>query len=385
MSVDVTKTVPGELKRTPLYALHLALGARMAPFAGYDMPLNYPIGVLAEHRHTRTAAGLFDISHMGQIILRPKSGALADAARALERLVPADILGLVPGKQRYTFFTNENGGILDDLMVANRGNHFLLVVNAACKDNDEALLHNGLSQDCHVERSDHALIALQGPKAEAALAKLVPACGEMRFMDVREVPIMGTPCVVMRSGYTGEDGFEISMPQDVVREIAEGLLEDPEVTPVGLVARDTLRLEAGLCLYGADIDEATTPVMAGLSWAIPKSRRGSGERIGGFPGSPIILHELESGAGAHRVGLVIEGRTPVRAGAPLFAGDAGDALAGHVTSGGFGPSLDRPIAMGYVPTPLADLGTRLFAEVRGKRLPATVSPLPFVEHHYKRG
>jgi aminomethyltransferase len=385
MGVDVTKIVSEDLKQTPLHPLHLDLGARMAPFAGYDMPLNYPTGVLAEHWHTRTAAGLFDISHMGQIVLRPKSGVLADAARALERLVPADILELVPGKQRYTFFTNERGGILDDLMVANRGDHFLLVVNAACKENDEALLHNGLAQHCDVERSDHALIALQGPKAEAALAKLAPACKEMRFMDVRDMPIMGTPCVVMRSGYTGEDGFEISMPPNVAREIVEGLLEDPDVTPAGLAARDTLRLEAGLCLYGADLDGATTPVMAGLSWAIPKSRRGGGERLGGFPGSPIIFDELERGTGARRVGLAPEGRMPVRAGAPIFADDAGGVLVGHVTSGGFGPSLDRPIAMGYVPTPLSDLGTRLFAEVRGKRLPATVTPLPFVEHHYKRG
>ena len=384
MSVDA-KTVPEEFKWTPLHALHLALGARMVPFAGYHMPLNYLAGVLAEHRHTRAAAGLFDISHMSQIVLRPKSGALADAARALERLVPADILELVPGKQRYTFFTNESGGILDDLMIANRADHYLLVVNAACKESDEALLHNGLAQDCDVERSDHALIALQGPKAEAALAKLAPACTEMRFMDVREMKIMGMPCVVARSGYTGEDGFEISMPSDVACEIVEGLLEDPDVAPVGLAARDTLQLEAGLCLYGADIDEATTPVMAGLSWAIPKSRRGGGERIGGFPGSPIILDELERGAGAHRVGLAPEGRTPVRAGAPLFANDAGGVLVGHVTSGGFSPSLDRPIAMGYVRTALSDFGTQLFAEVRGKRRPATVTPLPFVEHHYKRG
>jgi len=385
MSVDVTKTVSQDLKRTPLHALHLALGARMAPFAGYDMPVNYPAGVLAEQRHTRASAGLFDISHMGQIVLRPKSGTLADAARALERLVPADILELIAGRQRYAFFTNERGGILDDLMVANRADHYLLVVNAARKQNDEALLHNGLAQDCDIELSGHALIALQGPKAEAALAKLAPNCTEMRFMDVREMPIMGTLCVVMRSGYTGEDGFEISMPPDVAREIAEGLLEDPDVMPVGLAARDTLRLEAGLCLYGADIDEATTPVMAGLSWAIPKSRRGGGERIGGFPGSPIILDELERGSGAHRVALAPEGRMPVRAGAPLFANDAGGALVGHVTSGGFSPSLDRPIAMGYVPTPLSDLGTRFFAEVRGKRLPAIVTALPFIEHHYKRG
>lgn len=383
MSVEA-KTSPDSQMRTPLHALHLALGGRMAPFAGYDMPLNYPTGVLAEHRCSRSAAGLFDVSHMGQVILRPKTRAVADAARALERLVPADIVGLAAGRQRYTFFTNDKGGILDDLMVANRGDHYLLVVNAACKENDESHLRDNLSRDCDIERCDHALVALQGPKAEAALAGLAPDCTSMRFMDVREMPIMGTNCVVARSGYTGEDGFEISMPSDVAREIVEGMLEDENVVPVGLAARDTLRLEAGLCLYAADIDETTTPGMAGLSWAIPKCRRGGGERIGGFPGSPIILDELERGAGTHRVGLAPDGRTPIRAGAPLFVEPTGGDPVGHVTSGGFGPSLDRPVAMGYVPTPLSGLGARLFAEVRGKRLPVAVVPLPFIEHHYKR-
>jgi aminomethyltransferase len=385
MSVDATKTVPEELNRTPLHALHLALGARMVPFAGYDMPLNYPTGVLAEHRHTRAAAGLFDISHMGQIVLRPRSGALDDAARALERLVPADILELVPGKQRYTFFTHESGGILDDLMVANRGAHYLLVVNAACKETDEAHLRDNLSMDCDIERHDLALIALQGPKAEAVLTRLAPDSASMRFMDVRDMPIMGTACVVTRSGYTGEDGFEISIPSDVVREIAEGLLEDPDVAPVGLAARDTLRLEAGLCLYGSDIDDATTPEMAGLTWAIQNARRRTGQRTGGFPGASIILHELERGTKRCRVGLGPEDRTPVRAGAPIFAEDEGGPPIGQVTSGGFSPSLDRPIAMGYVPTPLSEPGTKLFAEVRGKRLPVAVTTLPFIAHHYKRG
>jgi aminomethyltransferase len=384
MSVEVAKK-SSVLKRTPLHALHVALGARMAPFAGYDMPLHYADGMLKEHRHTRSAAGLFDVAHMGQILLRPEPGDMADTARALERLVPADILGLAAGRQRYSFFTNERGGILDDLMVANRGDHLLLVVNAACKKKDEALLRDAISADCDIAQLDRALIALQGPKAEAALAKLVPDCVDMRFMDVREMKIMGAYCVVSRSGYTGEDGFEISTPSDVAREIAEGLLEDPDVAPAGLAARDTLRLEAGLCLYGADIDEATTPVMAGLSWAIPTCRRLGGERMGGFSGSPIILDELERGIGANRVGLASEGRVPVRGGAPLFIEETGGAAVGHVTSGGFGPSLDRPVAMGYVPTPLSGLGTQLFAEVRGKRLPVTVTALPFVEHHYKRG
>lgn len=383
MSVEA-KTSPNSLRQTPLHALHLDLGARMAPFAGYDMPLNYPAGVLAEHRHTRTAAGLFDISHMGQILLRPKDGVLTDAARALERLVPADILGLAQGRQRYTFFTNDTGGILDDLVVANCGAYYLLVVNAACKENDESLLRDSFSQNFDVEPCDRALIALQGPKAESALAHLAPDCAGMRFMDVRELSIMGKLCVVTRSGYTGEDGFEISIPSDVAREIAEGLLENPDVAPVGLAARDTLRLEAGLCLYGADIDAGTTPVMAGLTWAIQPIRRHGGERVGEFPGAPIILDELERGPAIHRVGLAPEGRMPVRAGTPLFVEEAGEAPVGHVTSGGFGPSLGRPIAMGYVPTALSAPGTKLFAEVRGKRLPATVTPLPFVQHHYKR-
>lgn len=385
MGIEIAKESSAPLKRTPLHALHVPLGARMAPFAGYDMPLHYADGVLKEHRHTRTAAGLFDVSHMGQIVLRPKSRDMADAARVLERLVPADILGLASGRQRYTFLTNGSGGILDDLMVANRGDHYLLVVNAACKETDEVLLRDSLSKDYDVERTDHVLIALQGPKAEAALAKFAPNCVDMWFMEVREMKIMGTPCVVARSGYTGEDGFEISMPSDVAREIVEGLLEDPDVAPAGLAARDTLRLEAGLCLYGADIDAATTPAMAGLGWTIPAVRRPDGQRAGGFPGAAIILDELDRGIAARRVGLASEGRTPVRAEAPLFAEEAGSAPVGHVTSGGFGPSLDRPIAMGYVPTELSKLGTRLFAEVRGKRLPTVVASLPFVEHRYKRG
>lgn len=378
------KTSPNSLKRTPLHALHLDLGARMAPFAGYDMPLSYPPGVLAEHRHTRTAAGLFDISHMGQILLRPKDRVLTDAAHALERLVPADILGLAQGRQRYTFFTNENGGILDDLMVANCGESYLLVVNAACKENDESLLRNSFSRNCDVEQCERGLIALQGPKAEPVLAHLAPDCAGMRFMDVRELSIMGKLCIVTRSGYTGEDGFEISMPSDVAREIAEGLLENPDVAPVGLAARDTLRLEAGLCLYGADIDAVTTPVVAGLTWAIQSVRRHGGERAGEFPGAPIIFDELERGSAMHRVGLVPEGRMPVRAGTPLFVEEDDEAQVGHVTSGGFGPSLGRPIAMGYVPASLSAQGTKFFAEVRGKRLPATITPLPFVQHHYKR-
>jgi aminomethyltransferase len=385
MSVDVGKTDSESLNRTPLHGLHVDLGARMVAFAGYEMPVQYPMGVLKEHLHTRSAAGLFDVSHMGQIELRAKSGTVADAARALERLVPVDIVGLRPGRQRYAFLTNDSGGILDDMMVANGGDRLVLVVNAACKTADEAHLRAHLAEDCHIEVLDRGLIALQGPKAETALARLAPACAEMRFMDVRDLIIMGAACVVIRSGYTGEDGFEISIPADVAREIAEGLLEDADVAPIGLGARDSLRLEAGLCLYGADIDTTTTPVEAGLEWAMQTSRRAGGARAGGFPGASVILEQLASGPARRLVGLRPEGRAPVRAGAPLFERSESGSRIGIVTSGGFGPSVEAPVAMGYVPAPLSTPGMQIFAEVRGARLPVKVAALPFVERHYKRG
>lgn len=373
------------LKHTPLHALHMELRARMVPFAGYDMPVQYPPGVLKEHLHTRAGAGLFDVSHMGQMVMRAKSGDVRDAARALERLVPVDILDLAPGRLRYAFFTNAHGGILDDLMVANCGDHLLLVVNAACKATDEAHLRGQLGKECEVERLDRALIALQGPKAETALAILAPECTSMRFMDVRTLTLMGAECMVSRSGYTGEDGYEISTPADIAREIAEELLANADVAPIGLGARDSLRLEAGLCLYGSDIDDRTTPVEAGLSWAIQKERRSGGAREGGFPGAEIILGQLEHGTPRHRVGLRPEGRAPVRASAPLYVEADASARIGSVTSGGFGPSLNAPIAMGYLAAALAVPGTRVFAEVRGNRLPIAVTALPFIVPKYKRG
>ena len=363
----------------------MELRARMVPFAGYDMPVQYPPGVLKEHLHTRAGAGLFDVSHMGQIVMRAKSGDVRDAARALERLVPVDILDLAPGRLRYAFFTNAHGGILDDLMVANCGDHLLLVVNAACKATDEAHLRGQLGKECEVERLDRALIALQGPKAETALAILAPECTSMRFMDVRTLTLMGAECMVSRSGYTGEDGYEISTPADIAREIAEELLANADVAPIGLGARDSLRLEAGLCLYGSDIDDKTTPVEAGLSWAIQKERRSGGAREGGFPGAEIILGQLEHGTPRHRVGLRPEGRAPVRASAPLYVEADASARIGSVTSGGFGPSLNAPIAMGYLAAALAVPGTRVFAEVRGNRLPIAVTALPFIVPKYKRG
>ena len=373
------------LRHMPLHALHIELRARMVPFAGYDMPVQYPPGVLKEHLHTRAGAGLFDVSHMGQIVMRAKSGDVRDAARALERLVPVDILDLAPGRLRYAFFTNAHGGILDDLMVANCGDHLLLVVNAACKATDEAHLRGQLGKECEVERLERALIALQGPKAETALATLAPECTSMRFMDVRTLTLMGAECMVSRSGYTGEDGYEISTPADIAREIAEELLANADVAPIGLGARDSLRLEAGLCLYGSDIDDKTTPVEAGLSWAIQKERRSGGAREGGFPGAEIILGQLEHGTPRHRVGLRPEGRAPVRARAPLYVEADASARIGSVTSGGFGPSLNAPIAMGYLAAALAVPGTKVFAEVRGNRLPIAVTALPFIVPKYKRG
>jgi aminomethyltransferase len=373
------------LRRTPLYAMHVRLGARMVPFAGYEMPVQYPGGIIREHLHTRTAAGLFDVSHMGQIALRPRSGRVEDAARALEALVPGDVIRLALGRQRYTLFTNAAGGALDDLMVSNQGDHLVLVVNAACKEADEAHLRAHLSDTCDIERLAHrALVALQGPQAEAALARLAPEVRAFKFMDARTIALMGERCLVSRSGYTGEDGFEISIPAGRAEALCEALLSDESVEMAGLGARDTLRLEAGLCLYGADLTPEITPVEAALEWSIPPSRRAGGARAGGFPGADGIFRQLADGAARRRVGLRPEGRAPVRAGAPLFRREDDAAPVGAVTSGGFGVSLDAPVAMGYVPMDATAPGTRIFAEVRGKRLSVVAAELPFVAPHYKR-
>lgn len=374
-----------DLMRTALFDLHLALGAKMVPFADYEMPVQYPLGVLKEHLHCRKAAGLFDVSHMGQVILRPRSGSMADAALALESLVPVDILGLAVNRQRYAMFTNQGGGILDDLMVANRGDHLFLVVNAACKDADIAHLEKGLGQDCRVETiSDRALVALQGPAAETALARLVPDCAKMRFMDVASLDWQGTELWVSRSGYTGEDGFEISLPDDRAAGFAKALLDMDEVEAIGLGARDSLRLEAGLCLYGSDIDQTTSPVEAQLGWALQKSRRAGGARAGGFPGAERILRELSDGPHRLRVGLSPEGRAPMRAHTALFASTDSTEPIGEVTSGGFGPSIEAPMSMAYVASPQAVEGTMVYAEVRGKRLAAKVVPMPFTPARFKR-
>ncbi len=380
MPAPAVDTVPP--LRTPLYDLHLRLGGRMVPFAGYALPVQYPAGLLREHLHTRAAAGLFDVSHMGQIALHADDP--AEAARALEALVPADILGLKPGRQRYGLLTDAHGGILDDLMVARFADRLVLVVNAANKAADAAHLAAHLPAHVRMEVLPRALLALQGPGAEAALARLAPGTAAMRFMDARAVTLLGADALVTRSGYTGEDGFEISLPEDAATAVAEALLADPTVLPVGLGARDSLRLEAGLCLHGADIDPTTTPIEAGLAFAIGPARRRGGARAGGFPGAERVLAEMEAGTVRGRVGLLAEGRAPVRAGASLFA-EGEDTAIGHVTSGGFGPSLGAPVAMGYLPSGLASPGTRVFAEVRGQRLPLSVAPLPFRPAGFKRG
>ena len=373
------------LKRVPLHDLHVARGGKIVPFAGYEMPVQYAAGVLKEHLHTRAAAGLFDVSHMGQIVLRPKSGKVEDAARALERLVPQDILTVPHGRQRYAQFTNDSGGILDDLMVANFGDHLFLVVNAACKAEDEAHLRKHLSDVCTIEPlPDRALIALQGPKAVEVLAKHAPTVASMKFMDAGPHKILGIDCFVSRSGYTGEDGFEISVPANDAERLATALLADPAVLPIGLGARDSLRLEAGLCLYGHDIDTTTTPVEGALEWSVQKSRRTGGARAGGFPGADVILKHFDTGASRRRIGLRAEGRAPVREGAALYASETSPDTIGTVTSGGFSPTLNAPVAMGYLPVSLSTEGTIVFADVRGQRLPLRVSAMPFVPNGYKR-
>ncbi len=373
----------GELLRTPLFDLHVGLGAKMVPFAGYEMPVQYKPGVMKEHLHCRAAAGLFDVSHMGQVILRGDSyGAVAEA---FETLVPMDVLGLGEGRQRYGLFTNEAGGIDDDLMFANRGDHMFVVVNAACKDSDIARMKAALEPAVSVEViEDRALVALQGPASETALARLNPSVADMAFMDVATVDLMGAEAWVSRSGYTGEDGYEISVPAGAAEALCQALLDMDEVEPVGLGARDSLRLEGGLCLYGNDIDASTTPIEAGLNWAIQKVRRAGGDREGGFPGAARVLSDFADGVARKRVGLVPEGRAPMRAHTMIFATSDGGEPIGEVTSGGFGPSFQGPVAMGYVSVDHATVGTELFGEVRGKRLPLKVAKMPLVPANFKR-
>ena len=377
MTADATSSSP--LLQTPLHALHLELGARMVPFAGYAMPVQYSAGIITEHRQCRASAALFDVSHMGQLRLVGP-----DAAAALESLVPQDVLDLPVGKQRYAFFTNAAGGLLDDLMITRRADDLFLVVNAGCKDADTRHLVTEIGHRCQiVPMPDHALLALQGPKAVDALARINGGVAALTFMSGGHFALAGTDCFVTRSGYTGEDGFEISVPATHAIALARTLLAQPEVEAAGLGARDTLRLEAGLCLYGHDIDTATTPVEAGLTWAIQKVRRPGGARAGGYPGQDALGAQLTQGAATRRIGLTGLERTPVREGAPLVDGH-GHPI-GRVTSGTVGPTVGQPIAMGYVAANHAGIGSELFAEVRGKRVPMRVTAMPFAPHRYFRG
>lgn len=371
-----------ELLTTPLNALHIELGARMVPFAGYSMPVQYPTGLMTEHLHTRTQAGLFDVSHMGQLkLIGP------DAAAALESLMPVDVIGLPVGKQRYGLLLNDEGGVIDDLMFFNQGNDTLfLIVNGACKAGDIAHIQASIGTRCQVvTMPTQGLLALQGPQAAAALARLVPGVDKLVFMSGGAFDWNGTELFITRSGYTGEDGFEISVPGDKAEALARALLAQPEVKPIGLGARNSLRLEAGLCLYGNDIDTTTTPAEAGLNWAIQKVRRTGGARAGGFPGAAVVLAQIDDPSllQRKRVGLVAKERVPVREPATLENMD-GQHI-GQVTSGLLAPSLNKPIALAYVQPDYAEPGTEFFAMVRGKPVPMVVTPTPFLPPRYHRG
>ena len=361
-------------KTTALHALHQELGGKMVVFAGYELPVQYPVGIMTEHIHTRTKAGLFDVSHMGQVRI---SG--ADADMALETLVPGNIVDLKPGRIRYTFFTNAQGGILDDLTVGRADDHLAMVVNAACKDADLAHMQAQIGGDCQIEMlDDRALLAVQGPMAVEVLTRHAPACGDLGFMGFSPMDVGGIPCIVSRAGYTGEDGFEISVANDQSVDLARLLLAEDEVEPIGLGARDSLRLEAGLCLYGHDLDDTTTPIEGGLAWAIGKRRRENG----GFPGDAIILGQMSNGTDRRRVGLAMTGRVPAREGTDIVDGD-GTSI-GTVASGGFGPTLGAPVVMGYVASAFDEPGTKVGLVVRGTTHDAEIVPMPFVPHRYFR-
>ncbi|MCP4075795.1 MAG: glycine cleavage system aminomethyltransferase GcvT [Gammaproteobacteria bacterium] len=368
-----------QIQQTALHDLHVELGAKMVPFAGYSMPVQYPMGLAKEHLHTRAQAGLFDVSHMGQVKLTGEK-----AAEALETLVPVDIAGLQPMKQRYALFTNDQGGVMDDLMVTNAGDHLFVVVNAACKDQDINHMREHIGNDCEIKvMEDYALLALQGPMAGAVMNRLSAGTDELVFMTAANIEIDGMDCFVTRSGYSGEDGFEISVHNNDAQQLARTLLAQPEVEAIGLGARDSLRLECGLCLYGHDLDTETTPVESSLLWALTKSRRADGARPGGYPGADIIMGQMANGVEKKRVGIQAEGRMPVRDGAVLVDADGNEI--GVVTSGGFGPTVNGPIAMGYVKTQFATPDTELFAIVRDKQVSVKVVKLPFVKQNYYRG
>ena len=393
-----TVTTSPDLHRTPLYALHIEHGAKLTPFAGYEMPLNYSAGIIAEHLHVREHAGLFDASHMGVIELADDE----PNALALEKLTPTDVCGIADGRQRYALLTNQDGGVLDDLMVQRIGGRFVLVVNAACKQNDLAHLRAQLGDACEMKLVDDcALLALQGPRAAESLAQLNPDAESMKFMEVREMQLCDAQCRVSRSGYTGEDGFEIIVQEAHAERVARDLLAQPAVQLCGLGARDSLRLEAGLCLYGNELTAQTTPIEAGLNWAIGKARRPGGNRAGGFLGEAKIFAQLKDGAPTVRAGFIAEGRIPVRTGALIVSNDSSDSSAstdstmndaardididiGVVTSGGYSPSLAKPIGMATIAREYAEIGAQHFAQVRNKQIPIVIVQLPFVAARFCR-
>ena len=373
-----------EVKKTILFDMHERLRAKFVAFAGYKMPVQYPTGVMKEHLQVRAAAGLFDVSHMGQIKVSSKRGDQIESAQCLEKLMPCDLSNLREGRQCYSFFTNEEGGLSDDLMVANRGDHFFLVVNASRKFNDVSHLNNKIGDKCNIKLlDDRALIALQGPLASSVLEGINKSVSEMFFLDVRTIKLFEADCWVSRSGYTGEDGFELSIPNDDVVRVVDEILSNESVWPIGLGARDSLRLEAGLCLYGNDLNDKTTPVEASLNWAIHKSRRIVDNKQMGFIGDKVILKQLQFGSELKRVALFPKERAPIREGCKLFGTIESEVSIGSVTSGGFSPTLQKPISLGYINSDFAIKDNEIFAEVRGKRMRLLVTSLPFVKTKYK--
>ena len=373
------------LHRTSLYSLHRELNAKTIPFAGYEMPVNYPLGILNEHVHCRKSAGLFDVSHMGQIKISSKSISMHELAGELEKLIPIDLISLSKDRQRYGFITNEKGGVIDDLMISNRGDHFFVVVNASRKEVDTNYFREKLISEVDIlVETQRSLVALQGPLAERALSSIIQGIESMNFMDVRNILFNKEEIYISRSGYTGQDGFEISLSDNVAEIFCRNLLNIKEVEAIGLGARDTLRLECGLCLYGQDLDEEITPVEAGLSWAIQKVRRTNGERAGGFPGAEIILDQIDKHPNRKRIGLLPVGKAPIRHGTKLFKDETGSQEIGIVTSGGYSPTIEKPISMGYLEGSSIEEDKLVFGEVRDKLLPLKIIKLPFVNTSFKK-
>ena len=370
--------------RTTLFSFHKERGGKMVPFAGYEMPLQYKLGIMKEHLFCRASAALFDVSHMGQIILRAKNQEKNEIAKSLESLIPVDLVNLRENRQRYGFLLNDKGGIIDDLMISNRGEHFMIVANASRKDIDFKILQTKLGDKLEIKMlTDKALVAIQGPKSEEVLSKVFPGISDMSFLDVKTFFYKGGAVEISRSGYTGEDGFEISISNSFVESFSQTVLEDPSVTLAGLGARDSLRLEGSLCLYGQDISEDISPIEAGLSWAIQKSRREGGEREGNFPGSNEIFYQIKNGVKKSRIGLIPDGKAPIRSGAKLFSDKDGSDYIGEVTSGGYSPSLSKPISMAYILEGEHE-NESFFAKVRGAFLPVRKVKMPFMSNNFKR-